>query len=176
MQQKPRIKKKYSVSFKSTFENLKKAIDNLRIITPPEEEGGPATIKEGIKQSVYSTLTEIYRLYLLNHKKGEKRASTALSTKINSLCRVLHASERTVRRHINKLIGLGLIQAKNRLTKGIQLVLNASILAFDEVKVILPPLPPEEPATSPITALDLPSLAQAIRSKFLIPGAPGRSS
>jgi len=128
-----RTHKQFEVNLSATFDNLKAAVDKLRIIEPPREEGGKPRVKEAIKGNVYSTAKEIYRLLLKEGKKSSRPKVMALRTKNPSLGKLCRNSARTIQRHIEKLVEHGILLAKARLNNGIQLLLNPDFVQYKEL-------------------------------------------
>jgi hypothetical protein len=165
--------KTYRVNFQKTFQNLKAAVEKLTVVEPPKVEGGKPTVKKLIKGNVYSTLKDIYRLHMMEKRKQKSPGSIALRTKNPSLARVTQNSERTIRRHIETLIKHGLIQAKARLGHGIQLLLSAAILEYDEhIAPFIPKVNLKAP-TAPVKASNLLDLARGMTEKFSMKSALG---
>ena len=159
--------KKFKLNFEKTFKNLKAEVEKLVVVEPAKTEGGKPTVKRLIKGNVYSTLKDVYRLHMMERRKSGKPGTIALRTKNPSLAKVTQNSPRTIQRHIEKLIKHGLIQAKARLGHGIQLLLNAAIVVYDEVLVTFAPQKVVELAQAPQKTVDVDGLLRAAREKML---------
>lgn len=150
----------YRIDFEGTLAKLNAAVDQI----PPHMHNG--RLRKPIKGNVTATAMHIYRIFMKQCKKSS-RISTAFKTFNPSLAKVSKNCERTVQRHINKLMDLKILLGKVRLTRGIQLVLNRALLVFktEEVAVQAPggqttAMNPSEIAQNPAAALEF------LRRKF----------
>lgn len=152
----------FKIDFEKTLKNVKAYIDQL----PPQVRDGQ--MRRAIKGNVTSTAFHIYRLFMGYHKKGT-RFTALFKTTNPSLAKVSNNCERTIQRHIQKLIDLKILVSKARAVRGIQLALNIDILAFEskEVNLVLKASAPEAPAApAPGIALNVASAIENLRQKL----------
>jgi hypothetical protein len=131
----------FKIDFEKTLKNVKAYIDQI----PPQVRNGQ--MRRAIKGNVNATAYHIYRLFMSYHRKGT-RFTGLFKTTNPSLAKVSNNSERTIRRHIEKLIDLKIVIRKSRAVRGIELALNTDILAFvskevnEAIKVAAAPTTP----------------------------------
>ncbi|PSR53890.1 hypothetical protein AHMF7605_10360 [Adhaeribacter arboris] len=156
----------FKINFERTLKNIKELVDQL----PPQIRNGQ--VRRAIKGNVNSTAFHIYRLFMAGLKKTS-RVVRAFRTTNTSLAKVSNNHVRTIQRHIQKLIDLGIIQAKVRVGNGLQLMLNEALLAFDAREVAFHPQSSVMSAPAPDFTATIAQKTEALRLKFSLKNALG---
>jgi hypothetical protein len=89
--------------------------------------------KRRIKGNVRSTAFHIYQRFLQDNKEAVAKAKYCLKTFHSSLATLSQNCVRTIQRHVDILLQTGILKAKDRNSRGLDLVLDIGLLAFKEV-------------------------------------------
>ena len=163
---------KLRINYTSTWNRLMRLLKNPEPIRPEavpahlvvQQAPGPKFTLPQLKGNVWNTMKEILNIFLADWRRSTRAISLAIRTTRTSLAkRCGNRDPKTAYRHILTLIETGFLRGKAQVRGGLQLLLNPSLVVFDEPCQPLAstsgpaprvaPAAPQRPAVAPVQGL-----------------------
>ncbi|MBX0293200.1 hypothetical protein K3G63_22335 [Hymenobacter sp. HSC-4F20] len=176
----PTARRKPRINYSATFRRLHQLLRDPSPIAPAPRpthlaavraQYGPGPKKlrfPQLKGNVWNTMKEIVTIFYATWQRARGATNLAITTTRASLAkRCGNRDPKTAYRHILTLVETGFLRAKVHIRHGLQLLLNPTLLVFEEVEQL--PSPPAQAGGSTQAAAVADSVRQLAATFSLTP-------